>query len=72
MNRDDYSQMSPSTLVTERLLEFRSVDELQTKNMELVAAVRELTTQLEEIENASHKGIVSQRLIFFAFSIKLN
>jgi hypothetical protein len=54
--------MTPSTMVTERLLEFKDISELQTRNRELLATIRDLTSHIET-EAASHQGVVSLLLL---------
>lgn len=52
---------SPSEVLSRRLVPFRDVDELQKRNLELLAVVRELTGKAEAEEQAAASGQVSLR-----------
>jgi antitoxin component of RelBE/YafQ-DinJ toxin-antitoxin module len=51
--------MSTNEMITERLLPFHDIEELQRRNSELLAALRELSKQSEEAELAKESGLVS-------------
>lgn len=48
-NNNDYNDTQ--SVITNRLVEFRSIEELQNKNMELLTGIRSLANQLESFEN---------------------
>jgi hypothetical protein len=55
---ESYAGQSASQVLTTRLLPFRDVDELQKRNLELLAVVRELSDKAEAEEKAKAEGQV--------------
>lgn len=50
--QQDLNRSTSDSIITERLLDFASVSELQQKNIELLAVVRELSSKQEVAESA--------------------
>ncbi|XP_065348247.1 nucleoprotein TPR isoform X2 [Cloeon dipterum] len=54
---DVYASMTPSQMLTQRLVPFRDIEELQSRNLELLAIVRDLTQQAEEAAQMKESGM---------------
>ena len=51
LNQSSSSSVDAEGVINDRLLTFRDVDELQKKNIELLAVVRELSSNKEAVED---------------------
>ncbi|XP_059479259.1 nucleoprotein TPR-like isoform X2 [Neocloeon triangulifer] len=59
----DYSRMTPSEMLSHRLVPFRDIEELQTRNIELLAAIRELSKEAEEEAQLKESGMDISSLV---------